>query len=205
MKLPLWVRMLIARVEAGTSGYFPASGWIRSRATRMAIDSEQKPIPWFTYPAIQFLAQRVTPDMRVLEFGAGLGTAWWADHCAEVLAVEHDAHWSMIVASRCSARLIAVESGTADAYISPARPLGPFDIVVVDGLYRNECLRASLELLSDAGVIILDDSQRPEYDVGSRAVQDAGFRRLDFAGPAPVSKHAGCTTVFYRSLNAFDI
>ena len=50
------------------------------------------------------------------------------------------------------------------SYVAFPATLGQrFDFVLVDGRARNFCLRAGWQLLSDDGVMVLHDAQRPEY------------------------------------------
>jgi precorrin-6B methylase 2 len=201
MSIRLSVRRLLARIEAATSGYLVQVGWIQTRASHVARDAAGRPTPWFTYPAIRLLGDRVHREWRVLEFGAGMGTLWWSDRVREVTAVEHDEAWATQVSAQCNARVLRVDGATAESYVRPARGTGPYDVVIVDGLHRNECLAAAPDLLTPAGVIVLDDAQREEYHTGIEALRTLGFRILELHGPQPVSKHPGCTAIAYRDDN----
>lgn len=205
MSIRPWFRRNIARIEAATSGYLIQVGWIETRAQRIARDAVGHPIPWFTYPAIRLLDDRVQGAWRVLEFGAGMGTLWWTERVLEVVAVEHDVVWATQVSTQCKARVERTDGNSADAYVRPVLGSGPYDVIIVDGLYRNECLAAAPDLLSAAGVIVLDDAQRKEYGPGVAALRALGFRVLELHGPQPVSKHPGCTAILYRSDNVLGL
>jgi predicted O-methyltransferase YrrM len=205
MSVRLWFRRLLARIEAATSGYLVQVGWIETRAQRVARDTAGRPTPWFTYPAIRFLDDRVEPAWRVLEFGAGMGTLWWSSRVREVVAVEHDAAWATQVSALCDASVLRADGGNADAYVQPALGSGPYDVVIVDGLHRNECLAAAADLVAATGVIVLDDAQREEYRPGIDALRARGFRMLELHGPQPVSKHPGCTAILYRDGNVLGL
>lgn len=205
MSLRLWFRRNIARVEAATSGYLVQVGWIETRAQRVARDDAGRPIPWFTYPAIRLLEERARGSWRVLEFGAGMGTLWWSQRVFEVLAIEHDTAWATHVSAQCEARVSQVDGGSVETYVLPALGSGPYDVVIVDGLHRSECLSAAPGLLTKAGVIILDDAQREEYGPSVHALRGIGFRVLELHGPQPVSKHPGCTAILYRDDNVMGL
>ena len=51
-------------------------------------------IPWYTYPAISFLKDIISPDMKVLEYGSGYSTLFYKDKVKELTTVEHDANWA---------------------------------------------------------------------------------------------------------------
>lgn len=200
-----WARKLLARYEAATSGYFGAVGWFTTRATRRALDAQRRPIPWFTYPAIALLESRVHEDWRVLEFGSGMGTLWWSSRVAEHVAIEHHTGWADMIAAQSQATIHRVDGTAPESYLAPTRGMEPFDIIIVDGIYRNECLLAAPALLAFNGVVILDDAHRPEYAMGLNALRAQGFRVLPLYGPQPVSKHPGCTAIIYRPDNPIGL
>lgn len=61
-------------------------------------------IPWLTFGAIEFLEQRLRPDMRVFEYGSGDSTIFFASRVAAVFSVEHDPAWSRHVTDALAAR-----------------------------------------------------------------------------------------------------
>jgi precorrin-6B methylase 2 len=205
MNFPLWLRRNIARIEAATSGYLVQIGWIETRALRVARDVTGHPTPWFTYPAIRLLEDRVKNTWRVLEFGAGMGTLWWSQRVFEVLAIEHDTAWAAHISTQCKARVSQVSGDRVETYVLPVLGSGPYDVVIVDGLHRSECLAAAPELLTKAGVIVLDDAQREEYGPSVHLLRALGFRVLELHGPQPVSKHPGCTAILYRDNNVMGL
>ncbi len=74
-------------------------GWFRSFHEQRSVDAEGNPLPFITYPAIEFLLRRIRPDMSVFEYGSGLSTLWWAARVKEVIACEHEAGWYRKIAS----------------------------------------------------------------------------------------------------------
>ncbi len=123
----------------------------------------------------------------------------------KVVALEHVAEWATRVSDQCSAEVLLAGSDTADAYLKPALDTGPYDLIIVDGIFRNECLSAAARLAAPNGVIVLDDAQRKEYRPGIAELRALGFRMIELHGPQPVSKHPGCTTIFYRRDNVLDL
>jgi len=51
-----------------------ATGHFKSSIRRRAVTRGGQPIPWYTYPCIDFLATRKLADLRILEAGAGQST-----------------------------------------------------------------------------------------------------------------------------------
>ena len=68
------------------------SHWKTALLSR-AVDAAGNPMPWYTYPMIEFLRQRDTSSCSVLEFGGGQSTLWWARNAAKVVTVESDRDW----------------------------------------------------------------------------------------------------------------
>jgi len=57
-----------------------------------------------------------------------------------------------------------VSSVTVKDYLQPLVEDEKFVVIIIDGLFRNECIRASVKHLSKDGIIILDDSERDDYE-----------------------------------------
>lgn len=198
-------RKLIARIEIGWNGYWINEGWADTRASRYAMDAWGREIPWFTYAALDFLAERVRSNSRVLEFGAGAGTVWWGNRVKYVVAIEHDKAWARRIAKRTCADIRIAAADCASDYIGAADDCTGSDVVIIDGVHRVNCLLHANRWVSEDGVIILDDAQRSEYRVGVDALKGQGFRSISFSGVQPVSKHRGCTAIFYREDNVLGI
>jgi hypothetical protein len=69
------------------------SGHFRSSFKGYAVSAKGEPIPWYTYPCIEFLRQRSYEDKRVLEFGGGQSTLWWARLARHIVTFEGDIDW----------------------------------------------------------------------------------------------------------------
>ncbi len=79
-------------------------------------------------------------------------------------------------------------------------PKGFFDVIVVDGMARSLCLFLAADYISDKGIIILDDSQRWQYnDAQNYLMSNKGFNRLDFNGLGPLENYAWTTSILFKS------
>ncbi len=197
-------RLLKALISFRYSGYLLDVGWFEAFRRGMPVRADGAPIPWTTYPFIEFVEPRLRTTMRLFEYGCGNSTLFWADRVALVHAVEHDAAWAARIGGRLppSARVVHAPQGSA-AYAGAVMAEAPWDIVIVDGVDRNACLERAVEALSPHGVIVLDDSERPEYAVDH--LLRRGFRRLDLWGISPGYWYRKCTTLFYRDGNILGI
>jgi hypothetical protein len=184
-------------------------GWIASRRRKRPVDADFNPIPWYTYPAIAFVTDRVRPDMNVFEFGSGLSTLWWAGHAASVTSVEHDEGWFGQMQGRVpgNVHLHHVELEADGDYCRTAARVdtGPFDVIVIDGRDRVNCALNGVEALSDRGVIIWDNADRGKYRPGFDYLAEQGFRRVPFIGMGPRLARVWETAVLYRDGNCFGL
>jgi hypothetical protein len=189
-------------------GYLVDSGWVESTQTLRAADATGAPIPWMTYAFVEFLEGRLRPDFSVFEFGTGQSTLYFAPRVARLVGVECNRDWydSLRGGIPDSVTLHFCEQSVGGDYCRMARGAGGgFDLVVVDGRDRVNCMKQSLDALTDRGVMILDDSCRERYAEGRAYLTARGYRCLDFWGLAPIKNVKSCTSVFYRQGNCLQI
>ena len=182
-------------------------GWFRSFKEKKPVDQTGNPIPWFSYPMIHFLEKRIQPSFSIFEFGAGNSTLWWAKRVSHVEACEHDPEWFNTIknAAPSNTAILFIEN-PKDDYIKAIKNVSEkFEIIVIDGDQRVQCIKESLPHLTPDGVIILDDSERMEYIEGVQYLYDNGFRRIEFYGMTACVNVGKETSVFYRSNNCLNI
>jgi len=167
-----------------------------------------KPIPWFTYSAIDLISDRLNQNLKVFEFGSGNSSLFFAERISQITSIEHNLEWYENISKHHPANSKIVLAGfeTPDEYINLLQVGNQnYDMIIVDGIYRNECLMESVKHLSEIGVIILDDSERDVYSEGITILLNNGFKRLDFSGIAPGIFFRKCTTIFYKDKNCLNI
>lgn len=182
-------------------------GWFRSFKEKKPVDKSGNPLPWFSYPMIYFLEKRVQPAFSVFEFGAGNSTLWWAKRVLRVVTCEHDPAWFHTVkkSAPSNTTVLFIENSQED-YIKTVKNVSEkFDIIVIDGNQRVQCIKESLPSLKPDGIIILDDSDRPEYAEGIQYLRDQGFRHIEFYGNTACVNVGKETSVFYRTKNCLNI
>jgi hypothetical protein len=193
---PNWVpSLLAARVLWRDYAHF------RTVVSRSAVDREGNPLPWYTYPAIEFLSQLDFSERSVFEFGSGNSTLFWAGVARRVVSVENDEGWFETVRSRVprNAEVIFEKDRAELAHVLPRRG-ERFDVIVVDGPGRLKCARAALAAVNPGGLIILDNSDwLPE---SARVLREAGLLQVDMTGFAPICAHVQTTSLFFdRTFN----
>jgi hypothetical protein len=164
-------------------------GWRRWAASLLAIHQPRRMIaldlPWWHVEATRqvenFLAAR--PEPRVFEYGSGASTAWLARRAKTVISVEHHAGWHKAL-SGMIADLANVQLWhrpiDGEGYVNAiAEAGGQFDLVVVDGRRRIDCLQRAKAFLKPGGIILFDDSGRLRYRKG---IKGCGLTEQHFFG-----------------------
>lgn len=80
-------------------------------------------------------------------------------------------------------------------------PKGYFDLVAVDGMARCLCLWYAAALIKEDGIIILDNSDRWQFNSLHRWLIENGFNRKDFWQP---NHPSWCTSFFSRSFEVAE-
>lgn len=170
----------------------------RSIVEKKSVDAIGNPIPWFTYPAIEYLSQLDFSKHAVLEWGCGNSTLFFSKRCQSITSIEHNKDWYQKIKKSLptNAQLIFAEE---DKYATTPFNLNSlFDLIIVDGIKRFECLKSAVKLIEKTGVIIFDNSDRnPEY---CEFLQDMGFLQIDFHGFGPINYYTWTTSIFVRRI-----
>lgn len=189
-------------------GYLAETGWLNSFRLQMPVDNQNKPLPWVTYPFIDFISTRLRPDFDVFEFGSGNSTLFYSQLVKHVYALENDKNWYSKIEKSLpnNAKLIYQEMITGGDYSRYASSLDTkFDMIIVDGRDRVNCCIHSLKALREGGVVVLDDSERLEYKPALEFFKENSYKEIQFWGMAPGVKVKKCTTVFYKDYNCLEI
>lgn len=160
-------------------------------------------MPWLPYAATEALTPRARAA-TVFEYGGGGSTLWLGARAARVTTVEHDQQWYDAL-TRATANLdnVTVLLRSLDSVGDPSYASAIddyddscFDIVIVDGRERVECVRRAMSKVVPGGVLVLDDSERPKY--GPARTILAGWSSHDYFGLVPCKDRPGTTTIFTR-------
>lgn len=190
------------------SSYLNSSGWMKSLQNGKPTTADGSSLPWMNYPVINFLENRLTKAHDLFEFGSGYSTRFYASLVRSVTSVEYDAAWCKRVAAELPANVELIHQ-PADLDGEYCRVIHrnqkQYDVVVVDGYDRNNCIYQTLSCLKDSGVIVLDDSSRDDYNPAIAETRRLGFRALEFVGIKPTSCKMHQTTILYRDGNTFGL
>jgi len=130
-------------------------------------------VPMISYRARREIAHILTPSSRMVEFGSGNSTPWFAARAAFVLSIEDNNDWYAHVQTVLAARGIEnvrhelrPEASYADLSDIEDASL---DFAMVDGTDREGCIRSVVAKLKPDAWLYLDNSDkdmtRPDGDL----------------------------------------
>jgi hypothetical protein len=171
-------------------------GHLRTVARNESVDAEGRPIPWYTYPALEFIRQLDFSRCSVFEYGSGNSTRFWSAIAARVISVEHEREWFDRMRAIVPANCELLFEDDPDRYVSRARTIGEkFDVVIIDGQSRLRCAAAAVDTLREGGVIILDNADWfPETAAALRA---HNLIEVDMSGFGPINDYTSTTSFFF--------
>ena len=170
-----------------------ARGHSVSAASKLPIGQEGAPVPWYTYPFLDFLADFDCSCWDVLEFGSGQSTLFWAGRARRIVAFEHNPTWieklRPRLPSHAEVRLFEsrrVEEALRELGFQPT-------VVVIDGCKRKECAAAALRTFGRSPLYVLENSDW--LPVTAAFLRGEGLREIRFKGFGPVNAYAWCTSL----------
>lgn len=180
-------------------------GWFRSLRHKKSIDRNMNPIPWWTYPAIAFLKERLTSKHNVLEFGCGSSTLWLCSFVSEVVSIEDKQEWGKYIQTRLpqNGRLHITDS--YEIFLDNYRTNKKFDIIIIDAGHRLNIGKKIFPLLSEHGIVIWDNTDGPDWLQIKDLLSAHGFSEISFQGMTAQEIALSRTTIFYRSNNCLRI
>ena len=133
--------------------------------------------PWYTKPSLEYLETLDLKDSVILEYGGGWSTIWWSKVAKNILTIEANKEWFEKISPEMpdNVDMILREVNEGDQNKVDFYTFVPdidFNIIVVDGILRNECLQHAIKLLSIKGGIIIADNWQQDFVWLSPAAED---------------------------------
>jgi len=156
-------------------------------------------LPWMTYNAILYLNDIITSDFNIMETGCGGSTIFFLNKaCRNLISIEHDDKWMEILINDKRIRKFSHRwekfcenlnsSDAKETNRSPyldrikKQPKDKYDLVSIDGRLRSDSLIIASTKVKNNGYILLDNSERPQYQAGINHLDNLGWKRIDFTG-----------------------
>ena len=103
--------------------------------------------------------------VKCLEWGSGNSTLYFPNKHQDIsiwLSIEHNGHYLEYLKNKITNSVSIIYEDDEHNYINSCK-YNMFDFILIDGLYREQCIEMALELITDDGIILLHDSGREEY------------------------------------------
>jgi hypothetical protein len=174
-------------------------GWLRSHRENCPVSRDGEPLPWFTYPAIDYLNQLDMSEMDVFEWGSGYSTVFWSKRAKSVVSIETNPTWAnrvkKLVNDLNCAIVMTTESVTD--YVDIISNYSKFDIIIIDGTgeSRRSCALVAPKHLNRDGIIVVDNTDR--WPRTAEVLRNADFIEVDFTGFSPGGASCHTTSIFF--------
>jgi protein-L-isoaspartate O-methyltransferase len=141
--------------------------------------------PWMTRDSISFLYNYISKNKytNLLEYGCGSSTAYFLKvFNLNVTSIEDDKQWLIEVKNKLPNIYLNKwkyylrpstikgnykgsdnEDVYYDDYVNVVDSLETFDIIIVDGRCRSECIKKTIDKLNPGGLYVVDNAERRAY------------------------------------------
>lgn len=199
----------LQKLATRNGAYLVETGYIKSIKNFEPINKDGDPIPWMNYSFIDFLEPRLNRSMNVFEYGSGYSTLYLSNRVGSIISVEFDQSWFEKMRENLKGKdhCNVVYRPDPEQYNVAIKEYGDklFDMIIIDGRDRNECIKHVIPYLSDGGFVLLDDSWQAKFDNIFDYFLENGFRELSITGLKPGGMIVEKTTIFYRDNNVLGI
>jgi len=172
-------------------------GGHKSYECKLPVDRNRHPLPWYTYPAIEYLCQYDFSKCNIFEFGSGNSSKFWSVRAHTVTSVEFDTHWYDRGTQGLSSNQTLLLRTDQEGYVNAIHLHNKiYDVVAIDGKYRYNCAIEALKRTKNGGIIILDNADW--FPNTAQLLRDGGCTQVDFIGIGPINSYAWCTSIFFN-------
>ncbi len=169
----------------------------RTITKKSTLDVDGDIIPWYTYPAIEFVNQFDFTGKRVFEWGSGNSSTFFSNKKVdEIISVDHDTEWFNKVKLNLQSNQQLVMSDLKQYPSHIDNFSGNFDVIIIDGQRRFDCAKAAISKLSANGMIILDNSDW-FYVSAAYLKKELDLIQVDFHGLGPINNYTWTTSIFF--------
>lgn len=131
-------------------------GFLLSSKNNIPLNNKKEIIPRFTYPCYEYLNSIDWKSADVFEYGCGYSTIWWTSKEVNYAGVESNKDWYNKVKQKQTN--IVLKEHLNDYVNSIYEHNKKFDVIVIDGDGRFDCVKPALDCVKDDGMIVLDNS-----------------------------------------------
>lgn len=158
--------------------------------------------PWFVHCSIEFLEGRIQKDWLCFEWGSGGSTIWLAELSKEVVSVEHNKEWydqvnKWLKRYELDNKVILNLRDLGNGYSNYILkyPDSYFDLIEIDGRERALCLGYALPKLKPGGILVIDNSEREQYQ---ESIEKAGIRKWERCEFYSGNSEGWTTSIYFK-------
>ena len=130
-------------------------GFLESSKTNVPMNNKNEVMPMYTYPCYEWLNSIDWTNSKVFEYGTGYSTIWWQNKNVDYHAVEDNKQWYDMIEDKTN---INYKPGL-HKYIQSIYDYNyKFDVIVIDGVFRFDCIKPALDKIKNDGIIIVDNT-----------------------------------------------
>ena len=135
-------------------------GFLESSRSDVPVNNKNQIMPMYTYPCYEWLDSIDWTGSKVFEFGTGYSTVWWQNKKVDYYGVEDDGEWYQRIIKLINGKQLKVKYEIdLKKYMKTIYDYDfKFDVIVIDGQVRFDCIKPALEKIKDNGMIIYDNS-----------------------------------------------
>jgi len=184
-------------VSSLASNFKSSYGYLASVKAQRPINARGNPIPWFTYPAIEYLESLDLVGANIFEWGSGNSSAYFSERCLSIESIESDEEWYeyQLKIARPN-QVIKLKQEASDVYPCAINEgeHPAYDIIIIDGKQRVRCCSEAIAKLGRGGILILDNSDW--YPRLCESLRRKNFVQIDFHGHGPINPYTWSTSIF---------
>jgi hypothetical protein len=142
-------------------------------------------LPWLTFDAVARLDALLQPEWRMIEFGSGMATKWYAARVAHIHSIEDSAEWYERIAPTLPANARYELRRGEEYWDLSDYDDQSLDFGVVDGRRRDRCMDALIPKIRRGGYVYLDNSDK------DMQIEGEGLRHAEAALRVAVRERSG--------------
>ena len=170
-------------------------GFLESSRSSIPVDGYGNVMPLYSYPCYEYIRSMDWKNANIFEFGCGYSSIWWDNVDANVYGVDSNDEWIGKIQSSVSGHLNIELANDGEEYTTSIyRHNLRYDVIVIDGMYRYDCVEPSLDCLANDGMIILDNSEW--YTNTKELLDNSDLMPVHFHGMKPIHVDVETTSCY---------
>lgn len=125
-------------------------------------------LPWISYRAIKVLDELIQSDWKMLEWGSGMSTLWFAERVGHLTTIEDNNFWyDKVISTLKKVSNVDYRFLTGNSYFNLEQfAEHEFDFILIDGSQRGNCAKHAVRKIKPGGYIYLDNSDKHSTEEG---------------------------------------